>query len=447
MPGQPVPLYFDIFDRGTEWMPQTDQFLQYRTEIARRARFLMQSPGKTGASKTLGALIFKQGQEGQGRPADAFIRRFVKASGGNPYGFEKIQCTTYLDETFTLPACPTGAGDKPSAVGFNCNVWGEAAGDRLCGGVFSDPNGGYDRRDHINLTSADVDLAVGTGPEDDTPEDPTDDVYNRNKVLLWSQYERNLGDESFGWIDGVSCDPLLGDVCPGMYSNVRSHRGFIRGDFFGVAYAVTPNWAAARNGNDRYNFYIRRSFDGGQTWTTSPDGVGVYVCPEFRTDPDSEDPDGTGNLPPAVYDDTCGTYDPASVPDGELPPMPVGPAMTHYLDPLVTTSDGVKAQFIGAGAFEPARNLSEIKSNKETSADPRIGTTPLYNPVDGRDGALPILRFVEDEYIDNMFFVAWGTADNAKSTGGDSLKTEATPSTSTTPGRLTGAIRISRSRG
>ena len=26
-----------------------------------------------------------------------------------------------------------------------------------------------------------------------------------------------------------------------------------------------------------------------------------------------------------------------------------------------------------------------------------------------------------------MFFVAWGTADNSKSTGGDSLKTEATP--------------------
>ena len=26
-----------------------------------------------------------------------------------------------------------------------------------------------------------------------------------------------------------------------------------------------------------------------------------------------------------------------------------------------------------------------------------------------------------------MFFVAWGTADNAKSTGGDSLKTEASP--------------------
>ncbi len=59
-----------------------------------------------------------------------------------------------------------------------------------------------------------------------------------------------------------------------MYSNVRSHRGFIRGDFFTIAYALSPNWAASRNGNDRYNFYTRRSFDGGQTWTTNPEGAG-----------------------------------------------------------------------------------------------------------------------------------------------------------------------------
>jgi hypothetical protein len=440
-PGQPVPLYFDYWQEGTDpetdpgqWLPDETKFLQYRTEIARRARFLVQSPGKMGDTKTLGALIYKQGQEGQGRPADAFIRRFVKSGTGNPYRFENMECTTYLDETFALPACPNGAGDKPSAVGYNCNVWGEASGDRLCGGVFTDPNGGYLRRDHINLTSANVDLAVDAGPDDETPEDPTDDRYGTNKVLLWSQSESNLGDESYGLVhdDGTPCDVLNGEVCPAMYSNVRSHRGFIRGDFFAVAYALSPNWAAARNGNDRYNFYVRRSFDGGQTWTTDPAGDGVYVCPEFRTDPDSPDPDGSGNLPPAVFDPTCGTYD-FVVPDGELPPMPVGVAMTNYLDPMGTTDDGVIAQYIGAGAFEPARNISEIKSNKETSADPRMGTTPPTYPLDGTSPTLANLCpkgncvYVEDTYQNNMFFVAWGTADNAKSTGGDSLKTEASP--------------------
>jgi hypothetical protein len=457
-PGQPVPLYFDYWDDTLDpdgdgpltgqWIPDDTKFLQYRTEIARRARFLVQSPGKVGDTNTLGAIIFKQGQEGQGRPADAFIRRFVKSGPGNPYAFENMECTTYLDETFALPACPNGAGDKPSAVGYNCNVWGEATGDRLCGGVFTDPNGGYLRRDHINLTSHDVDLAVDAGPDDETPDDPTDDRYGTNKVLLWSQHEYNLGDESYGFVDddatpcavtGWEQDPVTGqwtnlgepEVCPAMYSNVRSHRGFIRGDFFVVAYSLSPNWAAGRNGNDRYNFYVRRSFDGGQTWTTDPAGAGVYVCPEYRSDPTNPDPDG-GNLPPEVLLDengeiVCGTYDPATVPEDELPPMPVGVAMTNYLDPMGTTPDGLPAQHIAAGAFEPARNVSEIKNNHESSGDPRLGTTPPTYPLDGRDPTLPILRFVEDEYVDNMFFVAWGTVDNAKSTGSTGVKAEAGP--------------------
>ena len=123
----------------------------------------------------------------------------------------------------------------------------------------------------------------------------------------------------------------------------------------------------------------------------------------------------------------CGTYDPATVPEGELPPLPVGIAMTNYLDPMGTTPDGLPAQSIGAGAFEPARNISEIKNNKESSGDPRLGTTPPTYPLDGRDPTLPELRFVEDEYVDNMFFVAWGTVNNLKSTGSTGAKAESSP--------------------
>ena len=441
--GQPVPLYFDNYvcsdanDPNTcEWLPDSTKFMQFRTEIARRARFLVQSPGKVGGSNTLGALIYKQGQEGQGRPADAYIRRFVKSGMGNPYKFENMVCTKYLDESFDLPGCPTDG-----VKGFNCNVWGEASGDRLCGGIIeaTDADGNaYTKRDHINLTSADVDLAVGVGPEDDTPDDLTDDVYSRNKVLLWSQHERNLGDESYGLVhdDGTACDVLNGEVCPGMYSNVRSHRGFIRGDFFVVAYALSPNWAAGRNGNDRYNFYVRKSFDGGQTWTTDPQGEGVYVCPEYRTDPYTPDPDGTGNMPPEGFDLTCGTFD-EELAEDELPPMPVGTAMTHYQQLLGTSPEGLPAQYIGPGAFEPARNVSEIKSNKESSGDPRLGTTPPTYPLDGTYGEVLCPKmgpagsweciFPEDEYFDNMFFVAWGTVDNAKSTGSSGVKAEAGP--------------------
>jgi hypothetical protein len=369
-----------------------------------------------------------------------------------------MECSKYLDETFTLPACPNGAGDRPSAVGYTCNVWGEAYGDRLCGGVFNsegDDTGqtGYERRDHINLTSADIDLAVDAGPDDETPDDPTDDRYGTNKVLLWSQHEYNLGDESYGFVDtdGTPCavtgweqDPVTGawtnlgeaEVCPAMYSNARSHRGFIRGDFFATAYSLSPNWAAGRNGNDRYNFYVRRSFDGGATWTTDPAGEGVYVCPEYRSDPNNPDPDGSGNMPPQVLLDAesgdCGLYT-EEVADGELPPYPVGIAATHYLDPMDTTLEGLPAQFIAAGAFEPARNVSELKNNHESSGDPRLGTTPPTYPLDGTSPTMDNLCpqgncvYVEDNYENNMFFVAWGTVDNAKSTGSTGVKAEAGP--------------------
>ena len=39
---------------------------------------------------------------------------------------------------FDLPGCPTDG-----VQGYNCDIWGEATGDRLCGGTFTDPNGGW----------------------------------------------------------------------------------------------------------------------------------------------------------------------------------------------------------------------------------------------------------------------------------------------------------------
>jgi hypothetical protein len=277
----------------------------------------------------------------------------------------------------------------------------------------------------VNLTSTDIELAVDAGPEDETPDDPTDDRYGTNKVLLWSQHDYNLADESYGFVDpdtGEGCD-VLGldgeiDVCPGMYSNARSHRGFVRGDFLVAAYAWSPNWAAGRNGNDRYNFYLRKSFDGGKTWTTTPadlGGVGKYYCPEYRSDPTHEDPDGTGNLPPLAYTETY--------PDGCVDWCP-----PPELCPEGETCDcEVNGIPLDADEFEPAIKVSEFDNNKETSSDPRVGATPPTFPLDGRDATLPILRYVEDEYVDNIFFVAWGSGENVKSKGGDTLTPEAPP--------------------
>lgn len=402
--GQPVPIYFE----DAQGNPDPTKLLQYRTEIARRVRFLVQSTGRMvadgGTTGTLGAIIYKQGQEGQGRPADVFIRRLVKPPGdsGNPYRFDNFECQAYLDQSFSLPGCPTDG-----IAGYMCNAWGEASGDRLCGGIYTDPYYGHPRRDHINLTSADIDKAVDAGPEDDaTPEDPTDDLYGTDKVLLWTQHSYNLGDESYGGIDEAS-------GLSGMFSNARSHRGFIRGDFLLAAYAFSPNWAAARNGRDRYNFYIRKSFDGGQTWTTTPssflgvEGHGVYVCPEWRSDPSIPDLDGSGNAPPDGIDPDC------------------NPCVS--MDENGQCVPSASAIFVPAGSFEPARNISNFPNNKQTSGDPRVGATPPVRPLDGTDPSLPELEFVEDIYRNNIFFIAWGANENVTSTGGETITPEAPP--------------------
>ncbi len=58
------------------------------------------------------------------------------------------------------------------------------------------------------------------------------------------------------------------------YDVAKGHRGFIDGDFIMMMYAWSPNWKANSVGNDHYNLYARRSFDGGATWTTTPAAFG-----------------------------------------------------------------------------------------------------------------------------------------------------------------------------
>jgi hypothetical protein len=71
------------------------------------------------------------------------------------------------------------------------------------------------------------------------------------------------------------------------FDNARAHRGQVRGDFLVMGYTWTPNWAAAEIGAGHYDFYVRRSFNGGETWT---DAEGVM-----------EGPVNVSNLPDHVY--------------------------------------------------------------------------------------------------------------------------------------------------
>jgi hypothetical protein len=178
------------------------------------------------------------------------------------------------------------------------------------------------------------------------------------KVTLWSQDEYNLDDESW----------------ENPYDVAKGHRGFIDGDFIMMMYAWSPNWKANSVGNDHYNLYARRSFDGGLTWTTTPaalGGDGTETCENFGAGED--------------VTTECTTY--------------------------------------GAGEFEQARNLSQLTGNKETILDPRYTPTGGLKmlPVTDLKG-IGFTGYDDDARDPSKFFIVYETGDNTTVAEG-----EATP--------------------
>ncbi len=187
------------------------------------------------------------------------------------------------------------------------------------------------------------------------------------KVVRWVQAEDNLDDYSWEY---------AGD-------DARAHRGFIKGNFLAVAYDWTPNWAAARNGNDVYNLYLRRSFDGGATWTTDPNGEGVTHTQTFKT--------YEGSVPYETEESDVTAETDAT--DGDS-----GSSGSKEKEEITT--------FYGPGEFEPARNVSQITNNKETVIEPRLVGVPGTVMTDGT------VLYPEDRQDTSSFWVTYGTHSN-----------------------------------
>jgi len=172
------------------------------------------------------------------------------------------------------------------------------------------------------------------------------------KVIGWEQTAENLTDTSM-------LNP---------YDDARAHRGFLKGDFLALAYDWTPNWAAARNGNDHYDLFVRRSFDGGATWTTDPEQVGELSYETIRTrkDPNSEE---TG---------------------------------ISLVKELIT---------LGPGEYEPARNLSLLANHKTSVIEPRLVGPPSSIPGD-------ILQR-HDTIDPSAFWVTYGIESNPTKISGE----------------------------
>ena len=308
-------------------------------ENARRPRFIIQSKANAIAGKaadekgTVMVSVFKMGKEGKGRPSDIMMVRWEasKNDTGNPYQFK------YLAKR---------DDDLYVEVGGKVVDWQNLSS-------VTPLDGGYT----VEYTQKGEEF---------------------HRIYEWEQLEENLSD--YTWTE------------PGL--DARSHRGFIKGDFLAIAFNFTPNWRQARNGHDIYNCYIRRSFDGGHTWTTDPDGEGVTqweILKKITSEAGAEET----------------TFD-------------------RYVTETLTP----------AGAYQPARNVSLTKNNKVITIEPRLvgapGTTWTnltdtmkeilgtdFTPykVD-KDNPNRVILFPQDEQDADTFWMTYGTESTVTKDGG-----------------------------
>lgn len=368
----------------------------YNTEIARRGSLLAQDIAKvhSDTSKAKEGLLalptWKQGQMNQGGPADVMSRRILLPSNwkvtkdGNPYAYRNMQCenTAYADGS--NPHYPEGVC-LDSAINLSATV-PDTASDTATDAATELPA----------LTEGGTFLTSDTNPilqglvqgEGDT-----------TKVLTWHQCPADFTNVS--GVETVTCDAdsrtdgdstLADQSWYNPYDVAKGHRGFLDGDFVMMLYAWSPNWRLNAKGSDRYELYIRRSFTGGEDWTT---------LPKKFTDTTGSTFGGDGTT-------TCETFRSATTGQGEVD------------EPRTCNA-------YEAGAAEQARNVTQHKSMRITTLDPRFAMTggpygygitadnlgfgiPNYTSGDGDS---------EDVRDPSRFFIVYETGDNTTADEGE----------------------------
>jgi len=279
--GNPVYLVDESGELLLDW--KGDPQLAY--ENARRVRFVTQPKSKKGASGTVLVALYRQGEEGKGKPADVFMRRIKASPSGNPYAFGNF-----------VPGAQNVSSVKPTETWQN-------------------------------------------------PFDPEKPV----KMLRWGWSHDNLTDSS----------------AKNPHTDARAQRGSLNGDELIIGYSWTPNWG--RRANDKYDFYVRRSFNGGQNWTTDPgDSESIEHNVVFRV---------------PIEDEETQTV--------------------IWTEEVVTTA-------YGPGASEPPRNVSNLRNNRVSVLEPRLVKTPgtitdLYGNPTG---------YPEDKRKPGVYQLAYGLEFN-----------------------------------
>jgi hypothetical protein len=205
-------------------------------------------------------------------------------------------------------------------------------------------------------------------PEDQTAFDKVTTWYQCPGSDLCGDTDSNLNDQSWN-------NPL--DVAKG-------HRGYLWGNMVVAMYAWSPNWKLNAKGSDRYELYIRRSFDGGKTWTTTPanwGGQGTTTCEWMR-------------------------------------------------DGATASESTQRCTGYGPGEPEQSRNVSQLvgaegtPTNNLTVLDPRYAPDPPTMPTilsDTNDDGVgdTVLYENSDEFNPSRFFVVFEVGDNTTVTEGE----------------------------
>ena len=333
----------------------------YQHEIARRFSLISQevgdiNPQANGGSGMAAFALFKQGIVRQGGPADIFGRRFVAPADWdpttqNPFDYSCLECGEWLFEDGSNPRYVRGLCLDP-ALNMSATTRVLCDGEEPCAQEY--PFTAY--FDDADLSSL----------EDETLQKTSTWVQNGPDFSGTLSSYANSGNS---YEDVADYDSFDDTSWENPYEVAKGHRGFLKGDHILLLYAWSPNHLANSVGHDNYNLYVRRSFDGGGSWTTTP----------------------------AAFDPHCGLPSDVTV-------TADGTTWYEWQGPAGSDTEFRVTYELGEGDFEPARNVSLLTGTRLTVLDPRFCPAGL---------TIPGTMYPEDDVHDpSKFFLTFEVGDN-----------------------------------
>ncbi|KAB2889060.1 MAG: hypothetical protein F9K32_14195 [Desulfobulbaceae bacterium] len=286
----------------------------------------------------------------------------------NPYGYDKMECvnpdgssawafTDGSNPRYVKGLCAASAINLSGNTVLTSETCGDAAN---CLTVF--PFNDY--YDDLDMTDA----------------EPI------SKILTWQQYGVNNGEIlTSAWSLHDNVNSLDDQSWENPYDMAKGHRGFLAGDMVMAMYGWTNNWKALTEAKDIVNLYVRRSFDGGRTWTTLPASF-------THTNGITYSGDGTTNC--------------------------------EFMGPTGAETEFPVCATYGAGEFEQARNVSQLLGSKVTVLDPRYTpTTRTINEAWVGTSSLPegfTAPLYDDDTRDpSRFFMVYETGHSSAYDAGE----------------------------